>query len=515
MIRLVIADDEPVILSGIKNMFDWGALDIELVGWCETGDALWSMVEAHKCDIVISDIFMPGKTGLDIIKMIKQKMLGVQVIFISGFSEFSYAQEAVRYGAVDYITKPIDKDILLRAIMKAVNMLPRVSNSSELRDFLIDFDIIDKMEVMKNPNVESIDQFAGGTEFDYFTMLLVRIDQIKEDTQEYDLIKFSLFAKLEQYVIGNAIVFHKKKYICILINHEGNNHTNIYKLAMNIHKMVKNETGQIISVLIGNTVEGMGRITASFDSAVELENYAYYLGSGLVLDETHLPKDSSKTEFEELSQQEKLLLHSILVSNHQEQLARAIQVTDLIYDITYGKPDLTHNYVFALFKFIMQGILENTNSGLSEKLKEISESLNSQIVGATFFEDLRKIIVENITKIAEFVESNGLRMPPEIEQVKSYVEENYSEEITLKKMADMVYMNSFYFSGFFKKHTKINFKEYLTKVRMEKAEYLLKTTNLKAYEVAEKVGFGNSQHFSNMFKACYGMSPMEYRKNHS
>lgn len=100
MYRIIIADDEPLIIRGLKKMMEWGKMDTEVVGEAEDGEQLLNLLDTLEPDIIISDISMPEKTGLDVLKEINKRKLKTKVIFLSGFQEFSYAKEAVTYGAV-------------------------------------------------------------------------------------------------------------------------------------------------------------------------------------------------------------------------------------------------------------------------------------------------------------------------------------------------------------------------------------------------------------------------------
>ncbi|MOA31940.1 HTH-type transcriptional regulator YesS [compost metagenome] len=97
-------------------------------------------------------------------------------------------------------------------------------------------------------------------------------------------------------------------------------------------------------------------------------------------------------------------------------------------------------------------------------------------------------------------------------KVKKYIQEHYADNITLESLSDMFYMNPYYFSSFFKKHIGENFKTYLTNIRMEHAHSMLMLTDMMVYEIAERVGYNNARHFSNMFKKKYGKLPLEYKQ---
>ena len=103
---------------------------------------------------------------------------------------------------------------------------------------------------------------------------------------------------------------------------------------------------------------------------------------------------------------------------------------------------------------------------------------------------------------------------PVIERVEKFIDESFSEKITLENVAAIAYMNPTYFSTFFKQHTGYSFKDYLTKIRMEKARELILTTDLKAYHIAVMVGYDDSRYFSKLLKSTIGMSLSELRKEH-
>ena len=123
MYRIIIADDEPLIIRGLKKMMEWEKMDTEVVGEAEDGEQLLNLLDTLEPDIIISDISMPEKTGLDVLKEINKRKLKTKVIFLSGFQEFSYAKEAVTYGAVDYLLKPVSVEELENAINRAKDQI--------------------------------------------------------------------------------------------------------------------------------------------------------------------------------------------------------------------------------------------------------------------------------------------------------------------------------------------------------------------------------------------------------
>ncbi len=122
-VTVLLADDEPIILKGLSKLLPWSELGIDIVGYAYDGRELLELMGLHKPDIVISDISMPHFTGIDVIKEAKRMQLPSKVIFISAYQEFSYAKDAIVYGAAEYLIKPIKKSDLENAVNKVLSLI--------------------------------------------------------------------------------------------------------------------------------------------------------------------------------------------------------------------------------------------------------------------------------------------------------------------------------------------------------------------------------------------------------
>ena len=118
MYKVLIADDEPLILAGLRKKISWGSLGFEIVGECTDGKTLLDELVSKNPDLLVLDIQMPHMTGLQVLRAIRD-ISNIPSIVISGFSDFSYAQEALRYGVIDYLLKPVSSSMLQSAVLKA------------------------------------------------------------------------------------------------------------------------------------------------------------------------------------------------------------------------------------------------------------------------------------------------------------------------------------------------------------------------------------------------------------
>ena len=123
MFKIILADDEPIIIKGLRKMIKWEELNAEIVAEAKNGEELLKKIKEFEPDIIISDVSMPKMTGLDVIKAIRASEINAKVIFLSGYQEFEYVRTAIRYEAVEYLLKPVGKEELEQAVLKAEKML--------------------------------------------------------------------------------------------------------------------------------------------------------------------------------------------------------------------------------------------------------------------------------------------------------------------------------------------------------------------------------------------------------
>ncbi|OYP43816.1 hypothetical protein CG709_04260, partial [Lachnotalea glycerini] len=222
MLKVLIAADEPVIINGLKNMIKWNELDCEIVGTAYDGMETLDCLRKENPDIAIFDICMPGLTGIELIKKINKENYKTKVIFISGYQDFFYAQEALKEGAVEYLLKPVKKANLEQAVKKAqmliwqqnpVTLLQETKN--EIREIFSD--------INKNNEYaeeELYNQFhALGLDFTDKLFVGVCFSISNEDKKQltyhmyekYELIRFSIFNRIQTYFTDNRNGFVIKR----------------------------------------------------------------------------------------------------------------------------------------------------------------------------------------------------------------------------------------------------------------------------------------------------------------
>lgn len=121
MLKIVIAEDEQWVMSGIRSLLAWEFENTEIVGEAEDGEEALQLCHEHMPDLLITDIRMPKLSGIDVLKRIRETLVSTEVIIVTGYDDFEYVQEALRLGAADYLLKPIDSDDFTKAVRKIMD----------------------------------------------------------------------------------------------------------------------------------------------------------------------------------------------------------------------------------------------------------------------------------------------------------------------------------------------------------------------------------------------------------
>lgn len=118
MYGIIIVDDELFVRKGLIEMIDWEDSGFQIIDEADNGEDALELIRARRPHLVITDIRMPILDGIGLIEAVTQEQLGTEFIIISGYNDFRYAQQAVRYGVLDYVLKPINEHEIVKALHK-------------------------------------------------------------------------------------------------------------------------------------------------------------------------------------------------------------------------------------------------------------------------------------------------------------------------------------------------------------------------------------------------------------
>jgi len=524
-IRVVLADDEPLIVKGLHKLIPWEQMDLDIVAQAYDGQELLEMIDQHHPDIVISDISMPHLTGIDIIKEVNRRHLAVKVIFISAYQEFIYAKDAVAYGAVDYLVKPIKKEELESVLSRTVSLimteneqaqrkgklqfLERKNRDEEMRDWLILL-----TDGALSPQSEALLAIKERLAGPYYSIGIIQVDQLNQETerwpvQEKKLVHFAIENIVNEMIseYGRGYVFIENHRQIFVIDHERREQAQ--RLAEDIHDKINVYLKLKVSIGISEPVPEIEKLSEAYLQADHALQLIYFMGLNRVIP-YRVERPKQELEIELYSLQSEVI--RTMTSHAWNDARAALQLLlSTIEAATRGNRTLAVTTCFSSVLYMIQEI-KKSGVALSDWGFDI-HNLQSQLGQYDTFAAMGQGIYHILEELYDRIDDQaGNKEKLLMARIKKYIEEHFAEEITLDSVASLAFMNPYYFSSFFKKHTEQNFKQYVTEVRMNQAIRLLTQTDMMVYEIADQVGYNNARHFSDMFKKLYGKLPQEYRQ---
>lgn len=521
--KVILADDEPIIIRGLKKMIDWERLNAEVDGEAYDGEQLLELIQKSKPDIVISDIAMPKVTGLDVIKFIKENDWDIKVIFLSGYQEFSYAKEAITYGAVDYLLKPAAQEELEQSILKAENQL-RKDRPIELweEDDSLHAVFRDMNSNQKYTDLyEKFQELELETEGKLFVGVCFAISHESErnysDKNKFTLLKFNVFKQIQDYLrkekTGFVIKRSGNRINIIFILPRDNTNAVLENAIKTIQTAISQNYKVNLMIGIGDMIENITEIKYAYKTA-KFAFELHYFHLEPVIYYKNISKEFHQS-FENYNACYGAFLQSVLNkdTNWLEKLKTCLTI---IEDLHYGNRYAAENRCIALtldfYRDLKEYKLIETDSSRQAEYENQVGNLRNQ----NTYMNLKANLIDYFQKFIENIYQNHKKTESSvIYQVKEYINENFAEDISLEQIAKQVYMNPYYFSTFFKRETGQNFKNYITEVRMKQALKILQETNMKTYELAKAVGYKDVRTFTDKFKEFHGDSPAGFQKRKS
>lgn len=530
MYKLLIVDDDGIIRRGLSQNIMWKDIGFELLGTANDGEIALKMIEKEQPQIIISDIKMPFMDGLQLTRLVKAKYPQIKVILLTGYEEFEYAKEALKLKVFDYVLKPVDNELLIETVKRAVCDFEKEEKSKK--------QITESLPLLKQKflvNLINGDYLESEllSEIDYLKLplvngncivLLLKLDDYKNsnynlEVMEKELLKFSIQNICEEIAenTGNSVFIDllEDEAALIFTDKTLNNIALLNKvstIAESLREKVFKYLKTTITIGIGNVYSDIKEINKSYKDAYKAIEFRYILGKNKVLfiqDVSGYEKKSSfhfdieKTEIIEkiklgLKNESIKILSDIEEKIVTEKLVSLTSIRLLGVEIAI----LLYNEVDGFKEYCEQTYSEKNYYNFSNRLQGL-ETVQE------IFSELRGLISDICIYI---LEKRGTQQQNIVQSAMKFIAENYAREgLSLQDVANIVHVSPIYLSIIFKQEKGINFSDYLLEIRMKKAMELIRSKDIKIYEVSDKVGYSNAQYFSVCFKKYTGFSPSEFK----
>ncbi|GFG48028.1 UNVERIFIED_CONTAM: response regulator transcription factor [Streptococcus canis] len=480
MYKVLLVDDEYMILQGLTMIIDWQALGFEVVQTAKSGKEALSYLAQNPVDVMISDVNMPGMTGLDLIEAAKTYHPQLQTLILSGYQEFSYVQKAMELETKGYLLKPVDK-AELQAKMKQFKDLLDAQQAESLRqeayhDSLLTLWLTDELN---EKEFQQLSQGLPAAALTGFTVLYL-------DCQEWQPAIDTYF-KQEGQPFYLKKEEDKKLYLAVLLGKASRAKAFTNELQVRLARTIN-------QIILGETVDDWENVYESYNQVRKSLFYNSKMSSARI-------KGGQKIELPESRLQFFAFNKALMIGDEPTILSKLEAIFDEMKTLNFSPEDVKH-VSFLLFSDIYRQfpILDKMTYLSMVKTIHDSQSIDRILT------ELKKVL--DLTNQSHSPEK---RYSDLVNETIDCIRKEYHQELTLKAIADRLHVNGVYLGQCFKNETERSFAQYLNHVRIQKAQQLLLYTNKTINEIAYETGYNTNHYFIKMFKKLNGLSPKEFR----
>ena len=531
MLKVFLVEDEFVVREGIKNNIDWKSHGYEFCGEASDGELAFPMIQKLKPDIVITDIRMPFMDGLVLSKLIKKELPWIEIIILSGYSEFEYAKEGIKIGIAQYLLKPINGEDLIKEVDSLAVKIEEKHKEREIKEkymremkenFLKERKDLFQYLVTGSKSPAELLEISGRLDIDlsaiWYSIVLLKVQSMKHARDEYSNSIIEIEQKIE-------MLDSKKDLLIFDRNLEGKAFLFKADSKEDMIDFQEKYLYQIKEILddyeniryfggIGEPVNRLRELPFSFESASHAFAHRYLVKDSLILNYKEIKQGIYQEEIKfdigsmDIKQIDRSKIREFLKFGDKEETIYFVE--EFFKDLGNNamKSNMLRQYIIMDSYFCIAEFVE----GLSFTKEEIDppDSNSGVLQSEENAMDYLIRIVHKALELREKAASN--RYGDVVDEVIRYIEDNYAdEELSLNVLASHINFSPNHLSMVFSQQAGQTFTRYLTNYRMNKAKELLRCTSKRSSVISMEVGYKDPHYFSYLFKKTQGMTPTQYR----
>lgn len=519
--NVLIVDDDRFVVASLERGVHWSALGFNKIYTAYNIASAQAIIEENTIDLLLSDIDMPQGSGLELLSWMRDRHDDTLTIFLTNYADFNYAQKAMELKTFRYFLKPIEFDKLEKIIQDATSHLRNIQTLSQKKyesfwqTFLHQDTVYTKEYLLHHLREAELPSSTADTLFlpivvDVFPYYLTSDNTLKSyfshNNQQLNYLTTTFHAVFSDFITSKSVFLeyhlHSTRYLAILSVPEERVSPLLLMACENYVQLVSTQTLCGINCFVGipslleNFQQNFSALHAMFTNKLDCKNQVLLLSEYEQPPSDFPPLDTKLLEiylsnrqysaFLNLGQQylQKLTtskrLHALSIAHFQLELVQVIHFFLKNNEIHSNK--LFHGETYHLLSRIAQ----NSRQAMELYLQYMTHTLEAYLE-STF--------------------SNK----SQIESIKEYIDQHFTEEVHLHMLSEIFFMDSDYASKLFKKNYGISIKNYIISKRIEAAKGLLASTELPVNIVAINVGYENYSYFTRLFKKMTNLTPVEFR----
>lgn len=521
MYKVLLADDEPMALEMLKYVLDWNGIGFTICGACSNGKEVIEAIDTYQPDVVITDIRMPVMDGLDMIRYVREHGKEATIfIVVSGYGEFEYAKKAMQYAVKYYLQKPIFEEEIYEVIIEVKEQLDkrlRDRESSHMYDKAALEGILSNI-LLGNTSEENINSLKNFIDNDTITMgwncIVIEFEgsEQPEASEKLKGTRLQVRKALDKIAESNSGVFaleQSSNIFIVLISLKNQKHqeTRIKNIAEEIYQSLISTVISGFTVGVGEPVMDMNVVKHSYVGAVVALSYRFYTGLNSLIFYNEIKEKKFNFEFNDI-----FMSNKILEAVEETDVKKVKSMIGEVFE--YFEKHRIHPDIVRMFTSNTIGNINNLFIKSEAKTKDLIEknTIGDLKAHERTMHTLRKFFeAACLSGCEHFIKERTVKTGDNIVKIEAFIKENYKKNITIRELAEYVYMHPAYLGQLFIRTFGIGFNEYIHIMRIEEGKRLIDGTNLKNNEIAHALGYSSYNSFLLKFQKYTGMKPTEFR----
>ncbi len=497
-LKVVIVEDNPTTVLSLVKTIDWDVMKCEVAGTAGDGESGGVMIRQLKPDIVLTDIRMPVKSGLDMIADVREDVPDCRFVIITGYDEFQYASQAIKLGVFDYLLKPIDNEEVMRTVRRAAAVTRRQMENDVALEQAENLKMrAQLLTLLTNDSQrgQGVHELLAGAGLQFHTYYIMALQQTEERYFSQAVLNRVEAVLARRRMRTVTLLLYDLAVIFVPRGDDGKGwHEEATELACDLFDELVNP------VRIG--VSGLGQSSHAIRQA--------YLQARRALWEAALRKGNRACVFYEDQGDGPVGQEHIADTQRQidELIARAELTDGFAAEAARALAEQSgrqYSNLRAMMFLYTTGLRRRFGLSADEEL----DAVMSGIWFVSTEEDVRLCLKELNEAFLRRMD-----MPKQsllTRNALQYINLHAIEGIQLNDVADKLCVSANYLSALIRKETGVTFHEHMLEARMNVARSMLADPRILVEEVARAVGYGNYISFYNAFKRIEHMTPTEYR----
>ncbi len=515
MYNILITDDEQIAIDSLKFIISKNFDSNVTLFTAQSGTDALQIINQEKIDIVFMDINMPGLTGLDTVSCINKLRPETVIIIISAFDRFQYAQEAMNLGVFKYITKPVNRNVIIQTVRESMNIV------DNRRGKHFDEDALQRKLDMFSPMIENDFMYSvifnGEMNSDlssyleyfnienplwcFFTMEIPRVT--KSNQQDTYMNVRSVLNEQHRFLVSSFVI--NRIAVFFPLPEDYSDYQDFQQEMKRIYHILSNKIGSGIRIGVSKIESEKNQIIQSYkDSLHALNKVAADGGINFFGSD-----EENKTPGTKLPELEKKLYNRIKIADLTGVRSLFDEYFTALEESCLNQTKLKS----ALIEFLVNAkniTFEAVPSYSNSKFDDLFSFFAAEYSNSALKDFVSLLISDCVSAISSVKKQ---KENPIIEKVCSYIDNNLDKDLSLDVLANIAEVSTFYLSKLFKEEKSENIVNFVTNKRLERARQLLSETKYSIKEITAFTGYNDQNYFSRLFKNKFGISPSEFRNN--